>query len=410
MNLQLPRCINLDWLEVYVLEPITKQHDTDYFISQGYEVHERGYGTRIYEQMFTLVGTDGYPFIEVRREPKNNSVLPMNAAHLRLVNRYCYFDNAGDIMRQFIERYEYKYVSVSRVDICMDFERFDSGDWPAKFVKRYIAHKYAKVNQSNASAHFEDLWDRRDFNSLSWGQKASDISTKLYDKTMELYDEKLGAFKKPYILQSWFAAKLIDDPVKCLKRDAEGKLYRPRIWRLEFSIKSNTKGWFAYKKGGDGKEKRSIKNNLETYANRKLLLPVFDLLQQHYFHFKKFKQGRSKYDCKDKILFDFSSDEVFYGVEKPASANKPDTLILRLRKYLLAYQEHTVDTQVYEACTKIIQAIDRREGGRMNYDAFSAKEFEILQKTISLRLAGDNRSPDVIAKELLTLMSSHAIF
>lgn len=410
MNLKLPRCINLDWLEVYALEPITTPHDAEYFIAQGFEVIERGYGTRIYEQMFTLIGADSYPFMEIRRFPKNNSVLPLNATHLRLINRYCYFDNAGDLMRQFIERYSYTYVSVSRVDICMDFERFDSGDYPDKFVKRYIAHKYAKINQSNASAHFEDTWDKRDFNSLSWGQKTSDISTKLYDKTMELYDEKLGAFKKPYILHAWFAAQLVDDPVKCLKKGADGKLYRPRIWRLEFSIKSNTKGWFTYKKDGDGKEKRSIKNNLQTYANRKLLLPVFDLLQQHYFHFKKFKHGRSKYSCEDKILFDFSSNEIFYSVEKPASADKPDSLILRLRKYLTAYQQHTIDTNVYEACSKILQAIERREGARMNYNAFSAQEYDILQRTIALRLSGDNRSPDLIANELLNLMKSHAIF
>ena len=405
-----PRCINIDWLEVYCLEPIAEPRTMDYYREAGFGVDDRGYGTRIYEEMFTLVGADNYHFIEVRRKPKTNSVLPINACHIRFVNRRCYANNAGEVMQQFIDKYGLQFVSISRIDICLDFERFDSGDDPQKFVKRYVGHKYAKVNQSQASAHFDDLWERREFNSFSWGSKNSDINTKLYNKTLELYDEKLGAFKKPYILQAWFECGLIDDPVHCLKRRSDGSTYRPQIWRLEFSIKSNVKGWFAYRIDGDSKQIRSVRHTLQTYSQRELLLPIFDLLQQHYFHFKKHTHGKTKYECKDKILFDFNSEEQFYRVDHPASPKKPDALIIRLMRYLQEYKIKQVQPEVTRAINIILDKVQQEEASRLNYNVHSAIEYEAMRRVIALRLTGASQDPVLMADDILHLLKSKELF
>lgn len=404
------RCINLDWLEVYVLEPISRPNDELYFTAHGWRVLSRGYGTRIYNEMFTLIGADDYPFIEVRRNPKANSVLPINAVHVRLVNRACYYDNAGELLTRFLELNQYTFVSVSRVDICMDFERFDKGDDPQKFVKRYVGHKYAKINQAQAMAHWDDQWERRDFNSLSWGSKNSDVNTKMYNKTLELYDEKIGAFKKPYILQSWLESGLIDDPIHCLKLGKDGKPYRPVIWRVEFSIKSNAKGWFVYNPDGEQKQKRSVRNTLQTYLTRDRLLPIFDLLQQHYFHFKKYKQGRRKYDCQDKVLFDFGTDEQFYSVQHPVSSKKPDALVLRLIRYMQEYIVAHPSPQLQKASEIILQRLKQEEAARFLYNEYSPDELNALRQTISLRMSGSNQDPALIAADILHLLRSNEIF
>lgn len=404
------RCINIDWLEVYVLEPITELHDVDYFVHQGFEVMQRDYGTRIYEEMFTLLSLEGYPFIEVRRRPKSEAVLPINASHIRFCNRTCYLDNAAEVMLQFIQRYHYTFVSISRLDICMDFERFDSGDDPQRFVKRYIGHKYAKINQAEASAHFDDVWERRDFNSLSWGSKKSDISTKLYNKTLELYDEKLKAYKKPYIIQAWFEAGLIDDPLRVIKKNKEGQEYTPVIWRLEFSIKSGVKGWLSYNPDGKQKVIRSVRHTLEQYLNRTMLLPVFDLLQQHYFHFKKFKQGVSKYDCTDKTLFSFSSEEKFYRVQKLASPAKPVADIMRLHRYLENYNLHQTDLNIKNAAKMILEKLERENGGRLCNNQWSADEWKALKLAVMQRLSGDKRDIMVLWQEMEEVVKSVPIF
>lgn len=404
------RCINLDWLEVYALEPITSQRDADYFRAQGFQVMERDYGTRIYEQMFTLIGADGFPFVEVRRKPKSGGVLSINATHLRLTNRACYFYNAGKLMKEFLQRYDYTFVSISRVDICLDFEKFDYGDLPEKFITRYIGHKYAKINQAEATVHFNDEWARRYFNSLSWGSKKSDIGTKLYDKTMELYDEKLGAFKKPYILQAWFESRLVDDPTRCMKKKTDGTEYRPAIWRLEFSIKSNVKGWFVINPDGKTNKIRSIRSTLDTYANRAQLLPIFDLLAQHYFHFKKYQAGRTKYDCKDKQLFNFDTDNQFYRVEKIASPNKADALIIRLMKYLRQYQNSHPSPETQQAISIILNKLEREDVARFTDNPYSYMELKVLQTTIALRLQGNDADPTIIAQDILHLLKSKEIF
>ena len=47
------KCINLDWLEVYCIEPIDMP--AQYFQNLGWQVNIREYGTPLYKEMFTLL-------------------------------------------------------------------------------------------------------------------------------------------------------------------------------------------------------------------------------------------------------------------------------------------------------------------------------------------------------------------
>ena len=85
-----PRCINLDWLEVFCLEPDPHQPlDANYYRAQGFFVEERDYGTRIYHEMFTVL-IDGQPFIEVRRRPKTPSCYPQHATYACIIEHATY--------------------------------------------------------------------------------------------------------------------------------------------------------------------------------------------------------------------------------------------------------------------------------------------------------------------------------
>ena len=52
---------------------------------------------------------------------------------------------------------------------------------------------------------------------MSWGSRSSAVTTKMYNKTLELYDIKLNRFAKPYIREAWFKSGLIDDIQLCTK-------------------------------------------------------------------------------------------------------------------------------------------------------------------------------------------------
>ena len=235
-----PRCVNLDWLEVAVEEPLDQPHDAEYFRACGWIVNERDYGTRVWGEMFTLEGTDHLSFIEVRRNPKSE-IIALNIAHLRFVNRVCYFPNAAQLMQEFIDKYAYTFHHISRVDICYDFETFDYGDRPRDFLRRYIQDKYAKINQCDVNPHGHEQWSGKTWNSISWGSPASDIGTKLYNKTLELYDPVTKTYGKPYIRQAWFECGLIDDATHVTKTKPDGTTYTPEIWRIEFSIRSSVR-------------------------------------------------------------------------------------------------------------------------------------------------------------------------
>lgn len=395
------RCISIDWLEVYALEPIDEPHTADFFRGVGLDVRERDYGTRLYHDMFVIHDSLGYGLIEVRRHPKQSDyetgVLPINASHIRLTNRACYRKDAIQLMQNFLDTYHYTFMNIFRVDICLDFERFDSGDDPQSFIHRYIKRKYSKINQAEGHGHFVDRWDGRHWNSLGWGKPISAVTTKIYNKTLELKE----AHDKPYIKQKWFEAGLIDHPLECYKVRRDGSRYTPVIWRLEFSIRSRVKNWLRIEFDGDEKKIRSIRNSLDIYNDDSKLLRMFATLQQHYFRFKHYQYGVLKSKCPDKELFYFDEADTAMKIEHPASNQKQDTDLMRLRRYLQHYRLTHYDEQVRNAVDMILEAIGSEDLRRYCENPYSRAELQALQLMIQARMAGRELDPVKMAKEII---------
>lgn len=408
---EVPRCINLDWLEVHVYEP--DRLDAEYFVEQGRNVVSREYGTRVYSQMFTILDENGHPFVEVRRAPKTPLLQPYDV-HLRLHNAACYNDNAALMLDAFINQYNYTFIRIVRADICLDFEGFDSGDRPNKFVKRYMSGVYSKINQSNLSGHATDRWEGRDWNSLSWGAPTSSIGTKLYNKTKELYDERTKSFKKPYIRQAWLVAGLIDDFFATTKhrtvmRDGSSitETYRPEIWRLEFSIHSSVKNWFAIEVDGKEQDYYSIRNTLDMYQSRTHLLMLFASLSKHYFRFKVYEPGKRKDRCREKHLFDFGTLQNTYLLNTPTCSEKTapsplKSLISKLRDL----REKKFSDEFKQAVDLIIRILT--EDCIMHETTmFTREEMEALKTAMSWRSMGDHRPLSILLSEIKTILKLH---
>lgn len=415
------RCVNLDWLEVHCFEPSNDPHDATYFRRAGLEVVEREYGTRVYREMFTISDKRGNPFVEVRRNPYSQGYQGVHAAdecHLRLVNAACYYDDAALRLQNFMDTYGYTFNRIARVDICLDFEKFDEGDDPAKFLSRYLRQVYSKINQGNITAHGTDRWDGQLWNSVSWGSPSSAIGTKFYNKTQELYDPTSGTFKKPHIRYAWLQCGLIDDFHKVLKKNEDG-WYQPQIWRIEFSIRSSVKKWFTIELNGKERNYQSIRNTLAMYDCREKLVTLFAALQQHYFHFKHYEKGKRKDRCDDKVLFIWNGVQLTYKVGRDditsilgdgAKKAKPyDTLLRKLREFRQGQIKH----DIINACDIIIKVL---EGDLLRSDIrnpFSWQELLVLQQTLSRKADGDSTDAAVLMgeiKKLLRLNDKTAIF
>lgn len=416
------RCVNLDWLEVCALEPINEPRDPDYYRSRGIVVHERDYGTKVWGEMFTLLDDDHLGWIEVRRAPKSD-IIAQNITHLRLTNRACYFPNAADLMQEFLDTHGYEFHHIVRVDVCLDLERFDYGDKPRDFLRRYMQEKYSKINQGTIASHGDDRWEGRIWNSVSWGSPTSDVGTKFYCKTLELYDPITKRYGKPYIRQSWQAYGLVDDAATVTKTDDNGKQYTPEIWRIEFSIRSSVRRWFLIRLDGDDSKKQSIRNTLDMYNTPEKLTIMFAALQRHYFRFKHlikrynfYSEGHTdgyairKDRCPDKLLFNWKDSAITYKVEKQyvATSEKPDTSLAHLLNRLKQYRDRTHDTKVKSACTVIIDAITYQLQHHDRTNPSTRAERDALQLVMKWKSAGSITDVSELIREAKELMQIRA--
>ena len=384
------RCVNIDWLELYCLEPSV--HDADYYRSCGYYVEEREYGTRQYKEMFKIFDSDGQPWIEIRRnpvsaedDPRNKGMFNPNSCHLRLSNYACYKNNPVVDFENFLFQHNYAVQRIFRLDICLDFERFDAGDNPQDIMRRYMTGKYTKINQSNIAAHGRDLWDGRQWNSVSWGAPKSMVSTKFYCKSMELAQAK----DKPYIRYAWFLCGLIDDFVNMTKRKADGTIYKPDIWRVEFSIKSSARAWYLIEDNSHRKTKTvALPHSLDLYESREQLITAFSSLSYHYFHFKIFKQGVRKDRCQDKVLFKFgNSDDEVYKIDRLITSDKIGIPFnsYNLKRHLEEYKSLKTDRDIRHAVDVIVEDIERFMLSE-HLVRMSVGEVKLLQRTIEARV------------------------
>lgn len=427
------RCVNLDWLEVYVLEDATKYPmNADYFRRAGYLVNEREYGTRVYKEMFTIVDVDNNPLIEIRRNPASGNAsfcgLVPESVHMRLPNWMLYQGNPVDYLREFLLKHGYIFKRIYRIDICYDFEYFDSGDLPQRFVQRYMKGIYRKINQCERTAHGKDGWSDCVENSLSWGSRSSMVSTKLYDKTLELSSPKSD---KPYIKSCWMIHGLIDNPMSMTKLDTNGELYHPKIWRLEFSMKSEADGWLVIEmQNGKKVKKQAIPHRLEQFDAKDKIWKRFQDLAYHYFSFKyreyvgahkgiaynalvsvnsdADRQLKRKDRCRDKTLFYWDQGHVFHQLSAAPSPSKPSNDLEVLRRRLNVYRMTHPQQDIRQACEVLLKNIESIQSLRF-VPLGDEIERLAMQITLNKKIAGDLRPALEIIAEIKQLLQNDKI-
>lgn len=361
MDKPIKRCVNIDWLEVYVLEDNMRYPcNADYFRRNGYFVTERVYGTRQYKEMFTLEDVHGESFIEIRRNPYSGESdfngLCERSSHIRFVNRYCYFENAVRLMAEFLIRHDYEFQRIYRIDVAYDFRAFDYGDDPERFLRRYVEKKFSKVNQTKVRCFGEDGWTSIKWESVSWGSRTSMVGTKMYNKTKEL---AASGFNKPWIIQQWFDNELIDRLTDL-----------PDVWRIEFSMHSSIKNWIRIE-DSDAKHASTklIPHSLELFDGRDKLWQRFQDLAHHYFRFKYVEYNQQvnsdgsrdlkrKDLCRDKQLFKWDAQHEFIKVDNVSRSSIPSTENERLRRAIIRYKNRTIDRNVRSSCDVILNALE----------------------------------------------------
>lgn len=385
--------------------------NADYFRSHGYIVHEREYGTRVYSEMFTVEDQHGHAFIEVRRNPQSGSSsftgLSELSCHLRLVNRACYANNPVRNMAEFMVKHDYIFQRIYRLDLCYDFIRFDSGDDPARFLRRYIENKFSKVNQCKVRVIGDDSWASFDWESVSWGAPSSMVGSKMYNKTKEL---KATGDKKPWIKQAWFESGLVDDPLNL-----------PDVWRIEFSMHSSARNWIVIE-DADSKhnKKRAVPHTLEMFDGRDRLWERFEEMAHHYFQFRYVeylekvnsdgeRNLKRKDVCREKRLFNFNLDRTFYKIEGVAVECKPDKDDDILRRRLMMYREKHADPDLRKAIDVLLNNLNRERLRQITAHGYAA-EIDQIRLAIATRTGWDYQTVIEKAEEIHKLLKEGEIW
>ena len=222
----------------------------NYFRRVGLTVSERDYGTRVYKRcspstMSTAILCRG------RREPYSTGYGGIHAVeecHLRLVNAACYLDNAAAMMQNFIDTYGYTINRISRVDICLDFERFRRGRIdPQRSSLAIFVRCTAKSIKATSQSWCRPL-ERSSVEFRFMGLLPA--IGPIYNKTMEYTIWEPWEFvpQAPHsLVEVW--------PYRRLPQGHEagkGWMVHPSPqMAVEFSIRSSVKKWFAIELNGE---------------------------------------------------------------------------------------------------------------------------------------------------------------
>ena len=212
-------CIAIDWLQLQVLVP--NKFET---VTTKYKIVREGYQTRHYKSVYTISDKRTGEEIAVLAAEPHSGILKQDGGLLKISNKYLYQVNLRAFIEGFLREIKCAFVSITRLDIAVDLLRFDTGMPPGDFVAAVVSNKFIKTKQTDFKTAGR-MANVIKFDYIKFGSETSAVSYYLYNKSREMQDVKL----KPWIVDNW---------------RANGYDTTDDVWRLEFSLKNNQKGFF----------------------------------------------------------------------------------------------------------------------------------------------------------------------
>lgn len=279
-SLDFPYTINVDWLQVFCHDMNYGLLNEIYYEKSAYEFVKMEYSSRHFREIWEVRNMDGEKYATIQRCPFS-SVISSDGAIIQLANRELYRHCFASEFLIFLRSHGFKYKSISRLDVCFDSNCLRNNLQYPSFIRRIIEKRYLKNNQSKIAGSFSaegSLNINSDWNSLRWGSPRSGVSTKIYNKTLEMKEVK----QKPYITECW-AYNGLD-----IEKD---------VWRMEISIKSDASTTIRTETG------EIFRITPDSLGNPSVVEDVFFSYAKKYFAFKRNDGTKNKTRMKDVEIF-----------------------------------------------------------------------------------------------------------
>lgn len=228
--------LNIDWLQLNCLREGVPS-------SPRIKFHRQPYGTRQFACL-DYADLDGEPFAELQSHP-HSGILKPNSVILKVLNRWLYSEDLFSLLWEFVGLCGLRVVGCTRLDIAADFNTFDGGYHPIHMISDFMTGQIRKKGKSQGCVFFRQRDSARNgkgykvkFNAIKFGRPSSDVAVYLYNKTLELKEEK----DKPWIRDVWEKVGLSTDEVWRLEVSLKGKALRFRdketeeIWDFQHDL------------------------------------------------------------------------------------------------------------------------------------------------------------------------------
>lgn len=318
--------ISIDWLQLHV--------DVS-FLNYGpdYTVKILDYGTKNFE-ILEEVFLQGALFCSVQRSPRS-LILKKHTAIIKFENSLLYFADAQAVISNFLRECEIHILSITRLDIAVDFKKFKNGLLPENLIKGFMKEKYLK----NGRGKYTLIGQQKnvlDVSYLRFGTRASDVNVYLYNKSLEMREQT----HKPYISERW--ASLGGSPMA-------------DVWRLEFSLSAKATTFVDESSG----EMETLTLNL--FNDNDQQKRIVSALEKRYFEFKVNDGTKNKTRMTRLNLLDLENTG-FTNRYLPAGSDlyKRDKILMK-NLYILDLEHRNIPEYLIEAKTEIIDFMKQNE-------------------------------------------------
>lgn len=275
-----PYAINVDWLQVYTVDSNKDNLAAEYNLFGRFEFVLQQCSSRHFREIWKVLTVDGDEYAVIQRRPFS-SILDKSGAIVQLCNRELYKHDMAVNFERFLRNHKFTYRSISRIDVCFDSNVLHNGLLHSDFIKAIMTEKYLKNNQAKVKWHFDSMANvgkPMECNSASFGSKSSPVSSKIYNKTLELSEVK----NKPYIVENW--------RYNGINTDVD-------VWRIEISIKSEASHAVRCSTG----ELLRLTPSMVTFQES--IEDIFFSYAKRYFSFKINDGTKNKTRMKELQLF-----------------------------------------------------------------------------------------------------------
>lgn len=314
-------CISVDWLQLF-------GHVQRFTPLRNYEFKLEPYSTRQFKKLYSVYDAIGELYCTIQLEPFS-SVIDMQACIIKLANRQLYKPNFLMSFENFYNAIGFRFKSISRIDIALDFQCFKFGLTPENFIRKFLDNVYLKNGRADYQLHGEQK-DNHEFSYLRFGSNSSDVAVYLYNKSKEMQDVKM----KNYIAMRWQAA---------------GYDINMPVWRLEVSLKSSQ---IKVLNREDG-ELFDIDFDFIKSENR--LHQLYKLLINKYFQFKHNDGTKNKSRMKTvELLRDHKTTWELYNYVANTDTTKADKIQIKKLHHIME-DFYGLPEEVYNAAQLVKQ-------------------------------------------------------